>query len=539
MPEYNIYHSQYTIEQIENSIGKSPIVQNGTWWTWDISTSAYVDSEVPAEGTYAEAADTYAVSSTAAGTAAKVATPSGSFTLSTGAKVSVKFTYANTAASPTLNFGGTGAKAIKAYGTTAAGSGAWVAGQIVQFEYDGTNWLIVGRVPVDPTLSVSGAAADAASVGNALTIKDAELYGILNAAPFLESKIPFDKLPWESGRIGNNGADTTSLGYKTPVFLRFKTSQITIIHASNIAYLAEYSDVGTWVRNIVINNGVYTTVNPDYVYRICTYISTTAYPDLSGMTLVYVSSAVANLTPVATWIDDNQGTPAQMAALSDLLDELTTTTGDRMKVSLSVDCGQLPIRDNYAENLKAFQEAGCHIANHGGTWQDWIDHYAEGADYNPDLCEAAVIRGNVTLSSMGLLETDYFIYPGGHTDTELCARTRKWCKVGVLAGNSDGICHLYGDGRYMLKRCFIREIGAETSAEALTRIKGYIDTAAANHDWIIFGTHSGNSSEFDHDLTVSVIQYVQSKGMPIKTLNDAFKDREWLFLAAEQQGMVI
>ena len=46
-----IYHSQYTAAQIEGLIAHgAPIISNGTWWTWDIATSAYVDTGMSAEG---------------------------------------------------------------------------------------------------------------------------------------------------------------------------------------------------------------------------------------------------------------------------------------------------------------------------------------------------------------------------------------------------------------------------------------------------------------------------------------------------------
>ena len=89
---------------------------------------------------------TYCTCGTAAATAAKVATvTSGSFTLFTGAVVVVKFTNANSVASPTLNVATTGAKPIVRYGTTAASTGTtttgWVAGAIQMFVYDGTSWV--------------------------------------------------------------------------------------------------------------------------------------------------------------------------------------------------------------------------------------------------------------------------------------------------------------------------------------------------------------------------------------------------------------
>lgn len=87
----------------------------------------------------------YATSSTAAGTAAKVATivPAlSNYELVKGAMVTVKFTAANTTASPTLNLNDTGAKAIKTYsgGNLAKAEYEWKAGSTFTFTYDGTYW---------------------------------------------------------------------------------------------------------------------------------------------------------------------------------------------------------------------------------------------------------------------------------------------------------------------------------------------------------------------------------------------------------------
>lgn len=87
----------------------------------------------------------YASSSTAAGTAAKVATIDPAVTgyaLYKGATVSVTFSTANTAATPTLNVNSTGAKQIRSY-TGAALSEAeyeWAAGATLDLVYDGTYW---------------------------------------------------------------------------------------------------------------------------------------------------------------------------------------------------------------------------------------------------------------------------------------------------------------------------------------------------------------------------------------------------------------
>lgn len=85
----------------------------------------------------------YGTCSTAAGTAAKTAALSG-FSLSTGAVVGIRFTYANTASNPTLNVNSTGAKPIYNYITgTYIKPGDIEAGMTAFFMYNGTQWVLL------------------------------------------------------------------------------------------------------------------------------------------------------------------------------------------------------------------------------------------------------------------------------------------------------------------------------------------------------------------------------------------------------------
>ncbi len=99
------------------------------------------------------ASTAYCVCDTAANVAAKVANVIGDqadnsnsavFSLIKGTTIHVKFTNSNTAASPTLSVGGTTAKPIIRYGTTAVGTdipSSWAAGSVVELTYDGTSWV--------------------------------------------------------------------------------------------------------------------------------------------------------------------------------------------------------------------------------------------------------------------------------------------------------------------------------------------------------------------------------------------------------------
>lgn len=98
----------------------------------------------------------YAICDTAAGTVAKVASlAAGSLSLKAGATVAVKFTYANTASSPTLNIAGTGAKAMYIQGVRDV---YWTDGATVTFTYDGTNWRVASEPVYAPTATIGNAA---------------------------------------------------------------------------------------------------------------------------------------------------------------------------------------------------------------------------------------------------------------------------------------------------------------------------------------------------------------------------------------------
>lgn len=116
----------------------------------------------------------YGASSTAAGTAAKVVTCA-DFELFNGATITVKFTTANTAAAPTLNVNGTGAKNIYIGGANASSSNLflWAANAEITFVYNGSVYLPVGH-PCSyygASSTAAATAAKAATIANAVVCK--------------------------------------------------------------------------------------------------------------------------------------------------------------------------------------------------------------------------------------------------------------------------------------------------------------------------------------------------------------------------------
>lgn len=144
----------------------------------------------------------YGTCSTAAATAAKVVTLSG-FTLFTGAKISVKFTYANESTGPTLNVNNTGAKTIYTYGSAIDASGpySWKAGATVDFVYNGSQWEISGN-------SADGLLADWCYNNNKTYINGGKIYtGTITADKIAANAITADKL-----NVNNLSSITANVG---------------------------------------------------------------------------------------------------------------------------------------------------------------------------------------------------------------------------------------------------------------------------------------------------------------------------------------
>ena len=205
---------------------------------------------------------------TAAGTAAKAATITG-FKLVTGARIAIKFSAANTVANPTLNVNGTGAKAIKKYGTTAVDVNAWVAGAVVEFTYDGTNWLM-------DTAVASRLAAARSFRTNLASTTAVNFDGSANVTPGVTGVLP----------VANGGTGANSLA-----------SLLSTLQSNGMAKIAVGSYVGT---------GTYGKDNPcsltfDFVPQILVVCGGWPFTAIRGGTDILVASSATSWNILLTW----------------------------------------------------------------------------------------------------------------------------------------------------------------------------------------------------------------------------------------------
>lgn len=97
-------------------------------------------------GTTSFAARPYGTCATSASAVAKVVSCTDFSELYNGASVIVRFTYANSASTPTLNVNSTGAKTIRWNGANFPSTQNWTAGAVIEFVYDGTYWNMMGAI---------------------------------------------------------------------------------------------------------------------------------------------------------------------------------------------------------------------------------------------------------------------------------------------------------------------------------------------------------------------------------------------------------
>lgn len=150
----------------------------------------------------------YGTCSTAAATAAKVVSCTG-FALVTGAEVTVKFTVTNTAANPTLNVNGTGAKAIY-YRGAAISAGYLAANRTYTFRYNGTQYELVGDIDTNTTYTLPLASS---GVRGGVKIGYAE--NGKNYPVELSNEQMFVSVPWENTTYSVMKAATSSAAGST------------------------------------------------------------------------------------------------------------------------------------------------------------------------------------------------------------------------------------------------------------------------------------------------------------------------------------
>lgn len=276
---------------------------NGDIWICPDST---LYQEIEQDGIQGAVANRYAACSTAAATAAKTASiKEGTFTLKQGTRVTVVFTYMNTANSPTLNINGTGGFKIYHRGTQiTSGTNKNLLQGACDFVYDGTRWLLIGNYTVNNgTLTIKTAAGTTlgtftanSSSSPTITLPNGTLQ-VQNVSVTFSSDSTYSSYPYRAsvtvtGATANSFADVvfSDEQAKSGIYAPF------CVTGTNVVYIYARSNPGTQTIP---------TVSVGFDNSALTVDATPT----SGSTNAVTSGGVYNaLNPVQTTVSSSYGT---------------------------------------------------------------------------------------------------------------------------------------------------------------------------------------------------------------------------------------
>ena len=227
----------------------------------------------------------YATCSTAAATAAKTVALAG-FALATGARVLVKFTVTNSAANPTLDVNGTGAKPIQ-YRGAAIAAGTLAANRTYEFVYTGAQYELVGDVDTNTTYSLATASND----GLMAKGDKGKLDGIAVGAEVNQNA------------FGNIlvGSTTIAADTKTDTLAFVAGTNVTLTPDAANDKLTIAANLGKWRPNAANPTGLYVPKLSDQFFRAWTGGSTAGATNPAGLPAV---------TGEASWTRGAGGEPA-------------------------------------------------------------------------------------------------------------------------------------------------------------------------------------------------------------------------------------
>ena len=205
---------------------------------------------------------TYGTCTTAAATAAKAVTITNFPTLYSGARCSVKFTYANSVASPTISINSGTAYSIHAYGSVLSATSFynWTAGATVDFIFDGTYWNIIDSGSLDKSLTAQNTATTAYSrasycygtcdTANTVYAKVATLTNFPSLYTGATCAIKFTYGSSKPGFI----TDKTDSSYEAPTTLTLNVNGTGAkeIHSYSVAITNEPTDY-SWIDGAILN----------------------------------------------------------------------------------------------------------------------------------------------------------------------------------------------------------------------------------------------------------------------------------------------
>lgn len=171
--------------------------------------------------------------------------------------------------------------------------------------------------------------------------------------------------------------------------------------------------------------------------------------------------------------------------------------------------------------LKSLRDEGYDFVSH--TWSHDANIFKSGtvdlAQVAENLIEDEFKKAQDWMKDNGFPGSDTVVYPWGgfgYSEKKYKRIASKYYKNG-LNSVATGINNSPYDNMYM-SRCFINK------NDDISKYKALVDEAISKKSWLVFGTHS-NGNETSVAYLNELVDYIQSKSVPIQTFNDAINSK--------------
>lgn len=332
--------------------------------------------------------------------------------------------------------------------------------------------------------------------------------------------------------IKNDGSTVTdqySTDSSATDFIEVKpkeTIKFENIYCSSSRSVCAYDKNKNFVEVILTNSSItnYEYVIPSNVYYVRATMELSLknyfkiyYKTMNFLKEHFIINAQSKLkTGLLTWVDDDCN-ETSIPNVKNLCDTLS------IKCSFGLITDRLT--DTLLATLKNYQENGFHITSHTNQHNRWYKAEGDNPMFTINECETDLIKSLVIMQENGFLDPKYIIAPGSSMYRQgIPEMVAKWAKCFVNAESYANYNNLYTPNQFHLHRTFIN-----FSNHNVQYYKDMIDRAIAKGEWIIFGSHSYNSNEFNINDMETILNYAILQGIEILPLNQAFKKREIVY----------